>query len=277
MKADLRREGFCKIPALLETSFVAQLKQAADALGELWTEKLGDHMRAQGSMTALPRMNDPIFGKLITHPTSLIALNNLGLGGATFTDGYVISKPPHSPRLFWHFDWFGWTDNSAYATESVQVFLMYYLTDTSHENGCLRVIPGSHLNRHRLHDLMHDGHANLHAAEDLTRPEFADWPEEVEVPVKAGDLIIGDARMLHASHANDSELRRSLVTLWYQPHYANLPGGVRATLAAKTQIPPASWPTSTQAAVIALQPPEEDHTTPLPRTFSGPKENAVKT
>ena len=29
---------------------------------------------------------------------------------------------------------------------------MYYLTDTTPHNGCLRVIPGSHRKRHRLHD-----------------------------------------------------------------------------------------------------------------------------
>ena len=38
--------------------------------------------------------------------------------------------------------WF-WDEDVAYAKYPVQLFAMYYLTDTRRENGCLRVIPGS--------------------------------------------------------------------------------------------------------------------------------------
>ena len=36
-----------------------------------------------------------------------------------------------------------WDEDVAYAKYPVQLFAMYYLTDTRRENGCLRVIPGS--------------------------------------------------------------------------------------------------------------------------------------
>ena len=47
---------------------------------------------------------DPVFLELIAWQPALDALVQLGwpAGGATFTDGYIISKPPHSPPLFWH-------------------------------------------------------------------------------------------------------------------------------------------------------------------------------
>lgn len=62
------------------------------------------------------------------------------------------------------------------------------------------------------------------------------------MPVCAGDLVVGDARLLHAAHGNNSTQRRSLITLWYQPNFARLPARVRATLAAKTQALPVDWP-----------------------------------
>lgn len=221
-------------------------------------------------MVDVSHMRDPIFGELIFHPPALRALTELGLGEATFTDGYVISKPPGSPRLFWHFDWYGWQHPSAHEAAPPQVFVMYYLTDTSPANGCLRVLPGSHRRRHRLHDIMADGHDELRQAADLDRPEFADWPDEVALPVRAGDALIGDARLLHAAHANDSDERRTLVTLWYQPHFAALPGPVQATLAAKVQAVPDAWPADVRSAVQAMHPRFDGADDPLTRNLDGP-------
>jgi hypothetical protein len=247
-------------------------RAAADALGERWSAKVGDEvLRAQGSMVDVPHLRDAVFGEVIAAPDVLAVLDRLGLGGATFTDGYVISKPGRSPRLFWHLDWYGWSDPSAHEDEPLQVFVMWYLTPTSRENGCLRVIPGSHRRRHPLHDLMEDGHTSLSEARDLQRPEFADWPDEVDVPVLPGDCVIGDARLLHAAHANESDGRRSLLTLWYQPHYEDLPAAVQATLAAKTQELPTTWPDEVRDAVARLHPSAPAGVDPLPRTIGGPR------
>ena len=107
-----------------------------------------------------------------------------------------------------------------FAAVPPQVFLMYYLTDTSRENGCLRVIPGSHTRHNPLHDVLAEPHSEvLGRAESLDRAEFGRRPDEVDVPVRAGELVIGDARLLHASHPNGSDRHRTVLTLWYQPDY----------------------------------------------------------
>ena len=51
-------------------------------------------------------MCDPIFAELIAWPTALSLFTQMGFDTPTFTDGYIISKPPNSPPLFWHYDWF---------------------------------------------------------------------------------------------------------------------------------------------------------------------------
>ncbi len=271
LRGRLLRDGFCVVSRVLDIGTLGELRAAADRLGERWSERAGRLYRAEGSMVDVSRMRDPVFGRLIALPAALSALDGMGLGNATFTDGYVISKPPHSPRLFWHFDWFGWDDETAYQAEPLQVFLMYYLTDTRPQNGCLRVIPGSHRRRHHLHDVMADGHAELHTADQLDRPEFDDVADEVDVTVEAGDLVVGDARLLHAAHANDTDERRSLVTLWYQPHAHSLPPRVQATLAAKLQALPDTWPDDVRAPVEGLQLHYDGDAIALPRTITGPR------
>ncbi len=44
-------------------------------------------------------------------------------------------------------------------------------------------------------------------------------------------MPIGDARLLHAAHANATDQRRTLITLWYQPDRASLPERVQAQMA----------------------------------------------
>lgn len=262
----LRRDGYCVLPGLLNQGFVTLLREAADPLGE----NSGDAWRSQGSMVGVPDLRDPIFGQLIASNGIRACFANLGLDGAAFFSGFVISKPPRSPRLVWHSDWYWWDDPVSYIQEPSQIFAMYYLTDTRRENGCLRVIPGSHMRRHPLHDLMKDGHIELSKAEDMTRPEFADWPEEVSVHVTAGDVVLGDARLLHASHSNDSQARRSLITLWYFPHFEALSERIKATLMSYLLALPDAWPEDLRAAVNNIHPVYQGGAKRLDRTNYGP-------
>ena len=41
-----------------------------------------------------------------------------------------------------------WDEATAYGEAPVQLFAMFYLTNTSRDNGCLRAIPGSHRRPH---------------------------------------------------------------------------------------------------------------------------------
>ena len=160
---------------------------------------------------------------LIVLPAALDVLASMGYPGAKSSSGFVVGKPPKvAPPLFWHQDGMLWDDPSSYTDEPVQVFLMYYLIDTDRENGCLRVIPGSPRRRRRLHGLP-PAHGEEIAAVGENRPALQPDPDEVDVPVRAGDLVIGDARLLHSAHPNRSDQRRTAVTLWSVPTYPDLP------------------------------------------------------
>ena len=103
---------------------------------------------------------------------------------------------------------------------------MYYLIDTNRNNGCLRAIPGSHRKRHRLHDLPPQGAEEIRDV-DESHPALLIDPDEVDVPVKAGDLVIGDHRLLHSAHPK-SQQRHTVVVLWFCPTYDQLPEAVQA-------------------------------------------------
>ena len=44
---------------------------------------------------------------------------------------------------------------------------------------------------------------------------FSNHPDQVDVKSKAGDLVLGDARVLHAARKNQTDQRRNLLLLWH--------------------------------------------------------------
>ena len=64
--------------------------------------------------------------------------------------------------------------------------------------------------------------ADINSMENPEDPRFLDYPNEQDVPMRAGDLVIGDARMFHATHANQSGQRRTVITIWYHPVFDGL-------------------------------------------------------
>ena len=113
-------------------------------------------------------------------------------------------------------------DPRAYSEIPPMIFLMYYLEDTTRENGCLRVLPGTHRRHHILHEMGEAHTPDVNSVENPDDPRFSDYPNEQDVPMRAGDLVIGDARMFHSTHANQSGQRRTVITIWYHPVFDGL-------------------------------------------------------
>ena len=222
--------GFCLAENVLDPDMLSRLQQTTNQLLDAQSDEKYDEQRSTGSMVDVG--SHPIFAELVVYPPARTVLEALGFLRPKWMSGYVISKPPESPALFWHQDWWGWNDPSSYTPLPQQLFLMYYLVDTTPRNGCLRLLRGSHLNRHRMHDEVPNAHTDeLRRVTDPDHPAYQSIPEEVNVPVKAGDLVIGDSRLLHSAHANKSDLRRTVITLWYFPYFDLLSAGLRAAIA----------------------------------------------
>lgn len=218
-RAQLLNDGFCMFPGLMPAEMIARLRAATDRIFNALTPEQKRATANQGSTFAL-EYQDPVFVEMITWPAAIAALRTLGFDRPRYWSGYPIAREPHSGPLYWHQDWPYWDEPEAMSEAPHQVFLMWYLTDTTFANGCLRVIPGSHRKRHLVHDAILNGHdGDVRTITDPEHPAYRNYPDQVDVPVKAGDLLIGDARVLHASHANTTENRRTVITLWYCPRY----------------------------------------------------------
>ena len=260
-RGQLAEDGYCRVPRVLDPGFLRSVQElAAAALDTVGAEHRAQ-WRSQGSLIALA--DHPPFAALIAYPGLQEMFSRMGLDDTRFTSGYVISKPPGGPALFWHQDWWGWDDPSSYTPLPQQLFLMYYLVDTTPHNGCLRLLRGSHRKRHRMHDEVPNAHTDaLRRVADPDHPAYQSIPEEVDVPVAAGDVVIGDARLLHSAHANKSAQRRTVITLWYFPYFDLLSDGLRATIARPREW--VGWDDEDRARVADLLPIYEGTAAPVP-------------
>ena len=232
-REQLIRDGFCIFENVLDAGTVAKLNAMSEwTISQEDPEHFQQH-RAQGCIIPYWKFPHPAFAELLADPRALAVFADMGFERPRAWSGFVISKPPHAPPLYWHQDGVLWDHPISYTDRPQQYFLMYYLVDTDRDNGCLRVIPGSHRKRHPLHDLPRQAHESdeVGTAANLEHPALQPAAGEVDVPVRAGDVVVGDARLFHSAHANRSDERRTVLTIWYWPAYDELPEEVQALIA----------------------------------------------
>jgi ectoine hydroxylase-related dioxygenase (phytanoyl-CoA dioxygenase family) len=83
------------------------------------------------------------------------------------------------------------------------------------ENGCLRVIPGSHRPR-ALYDHLHEDRTDLTLNQRMASGTF-DETKAVDVELEPGEMSLHDVYMIHGARANTSTKRRTGVALRYMP------------------------------------------------------------
>ena len=89
------------------------------------------------------------------------------------------------------------------------------LEDSRVDNGCLRVIPGSHAAR-QLHEHLHEDRTDLTLNQRLASGSF-DEATAVDIELAPGQMSLHDVYMIHGANANRSTRRRTGVALRYMP------------------------------------------------------------
>jgi hypothetical protein len=273
LAGELEENGFVKVAGALDDALIDSLLLRAHATLFRESAASREAVRSNGSLIHLA--DNPEFADIIGSPKLLELLWECGATDPRFTGGFLISKPGGGPPLFWHQDWWGWDSAVSYLPSAQQLFVMIYLTDTYVENGCLRVIPGSHIRDHGLHHLGTAHSAGMQGYEDPANSAYADHPDQMAVPVRAGDVLIGDARLIHGAFANRTNQERPLLTLWFMPHWSSMPDSMRA-LAYKgfmrgDDIPSSvaqpqtflDWPEPLRNRIAHLLPPEDGGVAPM--------------
>ena len=232
----LLQDGFCVIPGVLNGNALNRAQEFIDDF--LDNHTASQRFRFQGSDFPIitdkvvnaylsgerPLLDErrpfytPMTEELLENPIQKQVCDAMGLENMTHGNAaLILSKPVHGPALYWHQDGMAWNHPKSGLPWPTKVFLSYYMVDTTPYNGCLRVIPGTHLHRIDLHDELPDAHEEELQDEstDESHSAFRDHPDAIDIAVGAGDLIIADSRVLHAAHPNQSDDRRSLLLQWW--------------------------------------------------------------
>jgi len=270
---ELEDMGFIHARGVLDPALMDSLLLRAHATLFRASAESREEVKSNGSLIHLA--DNPEYADVIAAPELQLLLEDCGATDPRFTGGFLISKAADGPPLFWHQDWWGWDDDSAYRPRAHQLFAMIYLTDTNVENGCLRVIPRSHRLDHLLHHLDTAHSEGMQRYLDPSNAAYRDHPDQVAVPVKAGDVLVGDARLIHGAFANRSVEERPLLTLWFMPHWSSMPPEMRA-LAYKgfmrgDDIPSSvaspstflDWPEPLKRRIAHLLPPDDGGVAPM--------------
>jgi len=89
------------------------------------------------------------------------------------------------------------------------------LEPSTRENGCLRVIPGSHTAKH-LHPHLHEDRNDLTLNQRMAHGSF-DINDAVDIELEPGQMSMHDIFMIHGAKVNTSGIRRTGVALRYMP------------------------------------------------------------
>ena len=208
-----RTEGWVVPQYRLPAERVAIMRNALDALIEnnprVRPEKLvsahiaGDNGEGvRGSSAFLDLARDPEIVELVSH----VIGDDVILWGC-----HVFCKPAAEGfETPWHQDGHYWPIRPL-ANCTVWVAL----EESKIENGCLRVIPRSHIG-HKLHEHLHEDRNDLTLNQRMAAGTF-DESEAVYIELEPGQMSLHDVYMIHGAKANTSAKRRTGVALRYMP------------------------------------------------------------
>ena len=139
---------------------------------------------------------------LVTHPRVLDLVEDLLGPDVVVWSASFFTKPPHdSGYVSWHQDATYWgLDLSEVATAWLA------LSDSTVENGCMRMVPGSHTQPILSHVETH-AEDNLLSRGQVVEVEV-DESEAVDVILKAGEASLHHVNIIHGSNANSSNSSR---------------------------------------------------------------------
>ena len=153
---------------------------------------------------------DPFWIRLVSDPRLLdIAGQFVGPNIALFATHYICKPPYDGQAVLWHQDGIYWPLDPM---EVVTLWLA--VSDSTPENGCMRVIPATH----------RTGLTPVEERVDVANvlgsglsPENVDASKAVDIILRAGDVSIHHPNLIHGSEANHSARWRMGLTIRYIP------------------------------------------------------------
>jgi len=196
-----RHNGFLKLPGRLPPEVVEELKET------IWRhirEEIEPVVRdRQGRVVRISNIwaRDPIFRDALTDPLILDPLESLlgpNIELITNRHNHATLRLAGDGTDYFHRDVLQWTRSI--------VTVLFYLEETTVENGCTLVVPGTHLFPGRpVNSLGED--------EEIARSGVLN--QAVPVPMPAGGLLAIDSLVMHSAGTNRTSGSRMSMTVGY--------------------------------------------------------------
>lgn len=163
----------------------------------------------------------PWMVSLASHPAILDAVESLIGPDILLFGSSLFAKREHDDRFV------SWHQDSAYygLDPHEEVTAWVALTDATRDNGCLRVIPGSHLEADREHEETYDPQNLLARGQTING---IDESVSVHMELRRGQFSLHHERTVHGSEGNNTDQRRVGLAFFY------MPAKVQSTLGRRT-------------------------------------------
>jgi phytanoyl-CoA hydroxylase len=215
-KTFYRDKGYLVVPGVLSPTELAKLREVTDRLlaeaarvgestGAFLFEKNAPAGKALVWRVFDPVALDPYFWEMARHPRILDAVEDLiGPSIQLHNSNMHLKLPEHGGEVDWHQD-FPYLPHTNFDLLNTMIML----DDSTPENGCLNVVPGSHRNGPLGHGAGGAGGSGNFA---LSAAEIAAGQPVDDVVVPAGGMSIHSCLTLHSSRPNRSpKARRALI------------------------------------------------------------------
>lgn len=209
---DYQRNGFVVVENLFNQEEVAKMIEAVESGGRVSGSQRND-TDAAGKASKLAiwhDLGDDIWSLASTTPNVINTVRILLGEDASFFHGKVMLKEAKTGGAWeWHQDYGYWYNQGFLFPNMISAFVA--LDPATIENGCLRVMKGSHL----LGRLDHSKVGTQTGVEPERLKQVESLFETVPCELKAGSVLFFHSNLLHSSAANESDKhRRSFITCY---------------------------------------------------------------
>ncbi|MFT4084709.1 MAG: phytanoyl-CoA dioxygenase family protein [Nocardioides sp.] len=207
---DYARDGYVIFRSVIDPALVAMASDHVEWLRrrhpDLSGEELGHTLVA----------SDPFWVRLVSDDRLVdIAARFIGPDVALYASHYISKPPLRGMPVLWHQDAAYWN------LEPMEVVTLWLAIDSSDtENGCVRVIPGSH--RHPVERLRARADVDNVLGSEIAAE--VDESQAVDLVLAPGDVEVHHPHIVHSSRANLSPRRRCGLTIRYIPTSTRITG-----------------------------------------------------
>jgi chlorinating enzyme len=159
----------------------------------------------------VPHFTDPeLFRWLLDDDVLDLVESLVGPDIALFTSHFFCKPAGDGKSVPWHQDAYYWRETISPSSEAITIWLA--IDPSTVENGCMRVIPGSHQESAARYRGVTD---SAHVFDEELDPALVDESRAVPVELSPGQCSVHAATLVHGSTRNVSPRRRCGFTMRY--------------------------------------------------------------